>query len=357
MDVAVIGAAGVCGRQTVMQLLSRNILPDQARLQLVGRRGGASASELWGLRADLSDAFADWSPTLDVVLDAEEVDAELVIMMAGATVSGDPGATVDRAQLGAANARIFDSYARVLATSDRNPIVIVQSNPVELGVEIFAEALGAHRVLGAAGHSDALRFSLELAVELGVPRRRVQAFTIGQHGDYLVPVWSRVSVRGVPEERVQEMIARARAGRSLAELPDEIRYSKTRMLELIRSGDVGGAYTYVKSLPPDLRACVKPFFTHFTAGRTTEVVTAKSAADISENIIDCQAMAFSTQVHLVNDQIPGVRGPAAVPILLGPDGWRGTVAVELAPDEDEAFRVASQAINESTFAARAAAGV
>ena len=59
MDVAIIGAGGVCGRQVAMQLIEARVLPASARLQLVGHRGGESEHELWGLRADLQDAFAD----------------------------------------------------------------------------------------------------------------------------------------------------------------------------------------------------------------------------------------------------------------------------------------------------------
>lgn len=51
MDVAVVGTAGACGRQLAVHLLERRIVPHDARLQLVGHRGGPSEKELWGLRA------------------------------------------------------------------------------------------------------------------------------------------------------------------------------------------------------------------------------------------------------------------------------------------------------------------
>ena len=62
MDVAIIGAAGACGRQLAAQVLQRQIVPTTDRLQLVGHGGGLSERELWGLRSDLEDAFGDWSP-------------------------------------------------------------------------------------------------------------------------------------------------------------------------------------------------------------------------------------------------------------------------------------------------------
>ena len=68
MNVAVIGAAGGCGRQLAVQLLDRHILPQSARLQLVGHRGGRSEDELWGLLSDLEDAFGDSAPTIELVV-------------------------------------------------------------------------------------------------------------------------------------------------------------------------------------------------------------------------------------------------------------------------------------------------
>lgn len=355
MDMAVIGAAGTCGRQSVMQLLDRHVISHQDNLQLVGRRGGRSANELWGLRADLADAFDNWAPPMEVVLDPQGVAAELVVMMAGVTVSSDPGAPNDRAALGAMNAEIFHTYAAALASLTQPPIVVVQSNPVELAVEIFAEHLGRHRVIGAAGWSDTMRFSRELAAELQIPRRDVQSFVVGQHGDYIVPVWSHVIARRVTAEQLAEAIAGIRHGRSLAMLPEEIRHARGTMLELVREERVEDAFAYVQSLPADLRAFVKPFFTHFTAGRTTEAVTARSAVDIVEALVDGQARAFSAQVKLEGEF--GVDGVVAVPVIIGPQGWSGVVSINLADDEAQALATAAAAIADANADARSRAGV
>ena len=45
MDVAIIGAGGVCGRQVAMQLIEARVLPASARLQLVGHQGGDFAAK------------------------------------------------------------------------------------------------------------------------------------------------------------------------------------------------------------------------------------------------------------------------------------------------------------------------
>ena len=187
MNIAIVGAAGSCGRQLVAQILDRRLLDTSARLQLVGHHGGRSADELWGLRSDLEDAFVDDSPIIEVVVEPSGIHADLVVMLAGATISTDPNAPVDRAALGHANLQIFMQYADALAARPGPPpMVIVQSNPVELGVRVFADRLGRQRVLGAGAWSDNLRLRAEIAAALGIRRPQVHALMLGQHGDHAV---------------------------------------------------------------------------------------------------------------------------------------------------------------------------
>lgn len=349
MDVAVIGAGGTCGRQTLMQLLDRRVVPADSRLQLVGHLRGPSATELWGLRADLADAYDDWAPTMEIVLDPSDIRADIVVMMAGTTISSDLNRPTDRTALGVANAAIFRHIAAALGQLDPQPTVVVQSNPVELGVAVFAEAIDAHKVIGAAGRSDSVRFRREIATELGLSRRQVQGFVMGQHGDHMVPIWSHIKARGVASEVTADMITRIRSGRILADLPQEIRTAKAKMVDLVREGEIETAFDFVQSLPPDLRASVKPFFTHFTAGRTTEAVTARSAVDIVDSLIQGNHLVVSAQVAL-DGEWPDVDGVLAVPVIIGPEGWSGVLPLDLADDEQTALAVAAQAIAEANRA-------
>lgn len=343
MDIAIIGAAGACGRQLAVQLLESSVLHHSSRLQLVGHHGGASENELWGLRADLEDAFIDFAPPIEVVLDMDGVAADIVVMLAGRTISTDPTASTDRAALGSANAQVFTEYADRLAQVSGEPIVIVQSNPVGLGVQIFAERMGRHRVLGAGAWSDTLRFRQEIAREFNVRRPSVTAPMLGQHGDHLVPAWSHVHVRGVSSEDLAERMAGWRDGRPVADFPREIAETKDRMLTMVRAGDVIEAYALVTSLPPDLRAAVKPLFTHFSAGHTTEVVTARAVADIVGAIVEGHRRVMPVQVQLAGEW-QGIHGVVGAPAIIGPEGWHEILDMELATDEAEALHLAADAI-------------
>jgi len=344
MDVAIIGASGSCGRQLAAQLLEQRVLPATARLQLVGHRGGKGEHELWGLRADLEDAFEDDAPTLDLAFEPSSISAELVVMLAGATVPPDPDARADRAALGRTNHAMFVHYARALAArGGQPPVVIVQSNPVELGVQVFADHLGRHRVLGAGAWSDTLRMRAEVAADLGIRRPQVRLPVFGQHGDHPVPAWSRLAVRGLDGPELAAYVARVRGGRSLAGMPDEIAAERQRMLQAVREGHIEAAYSRIEGLAPDLRAAVKPFFTHFTSGHTTEIVTAHAVADIIASVVSGAQRLIPAQVALDGEWL-GIEGVVGAPVVLGGDLWQQVLPLVLADDEVEAVRGAADAV-------------
>jgi malate dehydrogenase len=343
-SIAVIGATGACGRQLVAQLLNRNVIDPDSRLQLVGRRGGASANELFGLRVDLRDAFADRAPTVELVDDPAAVDADLVVMIAGATIPTDPKANVDRALLAATNRAMFEQYADELASRPGEPpLVIVQSNPVELGVAVFAERLDRHRVVGAGAWSDTMRFRREIADDLGVRRTAVRAAMIGQHGDHAVPVWSRITVDGIDPAALDAWVAAQRRDRDLADLPAELTASRTRLLAMVAAGDVAGAFDAVGDLPADLRALIKPFLVHVTAGHTTEIVTAHSVVDLVEAAIAGDDVQRPLQVRL-DGEVDGLHGVLGLPVRFGPDGWQWVAPPVIADDETAALWAAAAAI-------------
>ena len=150
---------------------------------------------------------------------------------------------------------------------------------------ILGSHIPRHRILGAAAWSDSLRFRRELAADLGVRRTMVQAQMWGQHGDHLVPIWSRIHVRGVSEQFAADVIGKAREGRALADLHEEIREARGRSLTMVHDDEIAQAYEFIQAQPPDVRAAIKPFFTHFTAGRTTELATAHAVTDIVDFIV------------------------------------------------------------------------
>ncbi|GEL47852.1 hypothetical protein CHO01_29680 [Cellulomonas hominis] len=348
MDVAVLGATGDVGRQVCAQLIERRVLPTTSRLQLVGRPGGGSGRASYGLRADLVDAYDEHAPLIDVALDPDDVVADVVVLTAGRTAPARAGAVADRAALAAENHAVFESYARAIARNGSgHEVVVVVSNPVELGVAVVARELGRHRVIGMGAWLDTLRFRREVAVSLGVRRHRVGGFVAGQHGDDLVPLWSTVRISGLDADERRRAVAGLRGGRSLDAFGGEIEDAKRTLGDLMADGDVAAAFDLVETWPPDLRGVSRPWLTH-QSGAKTAAATANATVDLVDTVLDGRDIVVAGQVALDGEASVGgepLRGVLGVPVVLGPEGWTRVLLDEPAPDEARRLRATAARID------------
>ncbi len=341
MDVSVIGASGDCGREIVSRLIALGALMPTERLQLVGRANGHSSQILYGLCSDLSDAYAEKAPMLDVALAPEDIVADVIVMAAGATVSGD---TVSRQQLSATNLPIFETYAQAIAQHGYgHEVVIVVTNPVELAVEVFSRHLGRHRVIGVGAYSDSLRFRREIAADLGIRRQLVQGFIVGEHGEGMVPLWSSVKIHGMTSDELSNARRQLRRDRTVSQFPDEVAAEKQVVTEYLKQGKIQAAYSYVDSLPPDLRVVVKPFVTH-VSGAKTIYATANVTTDLVQNLLEGREMVVSGQVQL-DGEFYGLRSPFGVPIVVTPFGWTQVVPLQLWAEEADLLQKMATQLN------------
>ena len=346
MDIAVIGASGAVGRAVCAQILATGLLHAEERLQLVGRRGGASETGVFGLRIDLLDAYAVRAPQVEPILDAEAINADVIIMVAGATPPHDANEGTTRDAVARTNRPVFEDYARAIARYGRgHEVVIIQSNPVELAVDMFARHLERHRVMGAGSYNDTLRFRREIAS--GIPdgnHTAVTGYVLGEHGPNLVPIWSSLGAPGVPAEVWQDYLYAARGRRKLEDLPGEVAAARDTLQSLIAGGEGETAFAFVALLPPDVRAVVKPWFAHWSGGTST--VTAHSAVDIVRSMRDGHRVMLPLQVAVTEDDWPGVESVLGLPVDVDIRGWHRTMAIHLAIDERKALEVAAAAVNE-----------
>lgn len=344
MDVAILGASGDCGREIAGQLVAARLLGPTERLQLVGRAGGRSARTLHGLVSDLADAHAEHVPDMDVALHPNEVVADLWVVACGVTVPTD-GGMVDRNTLAEVNARIFSEYAEALAKhGNGSEIVIVVSNPVELGVALFARAVGRDRVMGIGAYQDTLRFRREIASDLGVRRQRVGGFMIGEHGDAQVPVWSSVSVYGLNEHDLWGTITTLRRGTEDALFPELCRKERATLSELVHRGEIPEAYRRLEALPPDVRVVLKPFVTHLSGAKTV-MATANVTVDLVRTLLDGREVLIAGQVVLEKYDFYGLAGPLGVPIIASPAGVLRVVEIPLTGTERHLIRDISQELS------------
>ena len=82
-----------------------------------------------------------------------------------------------------------------------NSKVVVVSNPLDVLTYVFLREskFPKNRVLGVASSLDSSRFRLLLAEELKVNQSEIEdALVLGEHGDSMVPVFSRAMCKGTP---------------------------------------------------------------------------------------------------------------------------------------------------------------
>ncbi len=331
MDVSVIGASGDCGKEIVAQLVGLGALNPSERLQLVGREQGRSGQVLFGLCSDLSDAYAEKAPILDVALRAEDIVADVIVMTAGATVGGK---ITSRSQLASTNLPLFESYGKAIAQHGYgHEVVIIVTNPVELAVEVFSRHLGRHRVIGVGAYSDTLRFRREIAADLGVRRQLVQGFVVGEHGERMVPLWSTVKIHGMTSDELRSTRRRIQRDRAIQNFYEEIIREKQLVMDLIQKDNIPDAYRYVDSLAPDLRVLLKPFVTHLSGAKTV-AATANVTVDLVQNLLQGREIVVSGQVKLAGE-FYDIHTPLGVPIVVTPSGWSRVVPLQLWAEEAE----------------------
>ncbi|HEX8463778.1 MAG TPA: hypothetical protein VF627_04100 [Abditibacterium sp.] len=350
MDVAILGASGDCGREIAAQLVAERLLAPTERLQLVGRGEGRSARVLHGLVSDLTDAYAEHVPDIDVVLSPDDIVADVWVVAAGQTLPADGaalGAAVGgaRGNLAQSNAEVFRLYADALAKHGQGTeIVIVVSNPVELGVAIFAEKIDRRRVIGIGAYSDTLRFRRELATDLGIRRQRVAGFMIGEHGDAQVPVWSSVQIHGMQSEELAATVSKLRRGVSLSTFAEICAREREALSGLLKSGQVAEAFGRVDTLPPDVRVVIKPYVTHLSGAKTVKA-TANVTIDLVRTLLDGREVLVAGQVQLEGD-FYGLDGPLGVPVIVGPSGITRIVEIPLNAEERRQIQTISHSVQQ-----------
>lgn len=156
-------------------------------------------------------------------------DCGIIIITAGA--SQKPGET--RMDLTRTNTRIFHSIVSNLILYNKNAILLVVTNPVDVLTYVTLRASGypANRVIGSGTVLDTARLKQLVGNHLGVDSRNVHSFIIGEHGDSELPVWSSANVSGVDLPHFCESCGRGYEREMLDSLFEEVKSSAYRIIE------------------------------------------------------------------------------------------------------------------------------
>ncbi|UCE19035.1 MAG: malate dehydrogenase [Gemmatimonadota bacterium] len=346
MDIAVIGAGGSVGRQIAHMIVSERLLEKDERLILVGNPEGSSAKSVFGFAVDLTDAYADISPRIEVTLSPDEIQADLIVMACGATIPVSRKTDrISRDYLAESNHPVFERYASALARHGRgSEIVICISNPNELAVAVFAKHLGRNRVIGMGAFLDSLRFRKEIALDLGIRRQRIHGFMLGEHGFNMVPIWSGIHIYGFQEDDLQDTLGRIRKGYQTPHFHRDVAQASGTLKTLISEGKVQETYALVDEYPPDIRVALKPFVTHFSGSKTV-TGTAKATMELIRTITMGNDAFISGQLS-IEGEFHSIHSTIGVPFVIGNQGVERIVEISLADEEKELLLQSSRKVQE-----------
>src|SRR5580700_10908601 len=152
---------------------------------------------------------------------ADIAGADVCIVTAG--VPRKPG--MSRDDLLGINLKVMKAVGEGIKTHAPNAFVICITNPLDAMVWALREFSGLphQKVIGMAGVLDSARFRFFLAERLGVSVRDIHAWTLGGHGDDMVPMVRHSTVGGLPlpelvrqgaisQAELDAIVARTRGG-------------------------------------------------------------------------------------------------------------------------------------------------
>jgi malate dehydrogenase len=210
MRITVVGS-GFVGQTTAMRILEKGL----GEVVLIDIIEGKPQ----GLALDLKQAAAieGYEPVITGTNDyADTAGSDIVVITAG--FPRQPG--MSRMDLLAKNAGIMRAVVSSVVPGSPDAILIVVSNPLDEMTFLAAQASGFphERVFGMAGVLDSARLRHFVSEATGVSPSKVEAMTLGSHGDSMIALPRHARVDGKPlpdlvdEEALEALFQRTRDG-------------------------------------------------------------------------------------------------------------------------------------------------
>src|SRR6266545_3127184 len=297
MRVTVVGS-GFVGATTAMRVVQKGL----AEVVLVDIIDGLPQGIALDIRE--SSPVEGFEPRITGTNDyADTAGSDVVVVTAG--LPRQPG--MSRMDLLEKNAGIVRGVVEQVRDGSPDAIVIVVTNPLDEMTYLAAEVSGfpRERVMGMAGVLDSARLRSFIAEELTVSPTKVEAMTLGSHGDSMVPLPRHATVDGRP----------------LTELVDDP--TLERLFQRTRDG---GA---------EIVALLKKGSAYYAPSASIAQMVNAIAGDTNEVLPVC---AWCTGEYGISDVYVGV------PARLGTGGVEEIVQLDLSDDELKALRHAAEGI-------------
>ena len=220
--VAVIGC-GFVGSACAFTLMQHSLYSDMVLIDVDRSRAEGEAMDISHglLFAKPMNIYAGGYDDL--------ADASMIIITAGANQK--PGET--RLDLVRKNTKILLSVLAEIEKRNYRGNILIVSNPVDILTRVAQRhsALPEERIFGSGTVLDTARLKYLLGEHLSVDSRSVHAFTIGEHGDSEIPVWSSANVSGVPLHDFCEMRGYYDHDNAMLEIGESVKNSAYAIIE------------------------------------------------------------------------------------------------------------------------------
>lgn len=193
MRVTIVGA-GFVGATTAMRVVAKGLADEVVLIDIL-------EGLPQGIALDMrqSAPVEGFEPHILGTNDyAETAGSEVVVITAG--LPRTPG--MSRMDLLGKNAAIMTDVVTKVTAHSPEAILLVVANPLDEMTFLASEVSGfpKHRVFGMAGVLDSSRLRYFIAAELGVSPSKVDAITLGSHGDAMIALPRLATVDGKPLE-------------------------------------------------------------------------------------------------------------------------------------------------------------
>ena len=297
--MTVVGS-GFVGATTAMRVVQKGLADEVVMIDIV-------EGLPQGLALDMrqSAPIEGFEPHIRGTNDyGDTAGSEVVVITAG--LPRQPG--MSRMDLLEKNAGIVRDVVQRCVAESPKAILIVVTNPLDEMTFLAAEVSGfpRERVMGMAGVLDSARLRAFIAEELGVSPTKVEAMTLGSHGEAMIPLPRHATVEGRP------------------------------LTELVDEGTLDRLYQRTRDAGAEIVAFLKKGSAYYAPSAAIAQMVNAIAGDTREVLPVC---AWCTGQYGIRDVYVGV------PARLGRGGVQEIVEFDLNSDETAALSAAAEGIS------------
>lgn len=302
--VGIIGAGNV-GPHVALNLAIQGLADEIVFYDIKEKKAAAEAMDIMDAVSYMPHHVTCYGGTVD-----DMRDADIIVNASGKTRRPEQ----TRLDMMDEAVETTKQFAPLIAKSGFDGIIISISNPCDIIAEYLQHLLDwpKARIIGSGTALDSARLQMQLAAQLGVNRRSVTAYLLGEHGDSSMIPWSHVFVAGKPVDEL------------LSENPGKYKLdSHADVLEKVHRGG------YFEN---DGKGC-------------TEFGVASATAELIRAIFHDEHKILPCSVYL--DNLYGVKDTfASVPVKVGANGIEDIIEIHLTPEEQQEFESSIKILKE-----------